>query len=203
MRANKRKPEQKRQPAKAKTPPQKPGREAAAKLATVITIGQVTRLPRKRSPDDSYDETVASEILAQLSEGTTMRAICKAEGMPSPRTVSRWVDADINGFAARYDRARRMQGDAIFDEVIDITNEEFVDLVEVQAAKLKVDARKWFLAKLNPKRYGDRVEILNRTEEMPDESLDAQLHSLLEDAGHSVALLKQPGARKLLAKPRS
>jgi hypothetical protein len=189
-----------RQALKEETPPQKRGREAPMKLARVIEA-EVVRLPQKRSPEGSYDESIASFILEELAQGKTMRAICAADGMPSARTVSRWAADDIHGFADRYERARKMQADAIFDEIIDVTNEKFVDIVEVQAAKLKVDARKWFLAKLHPERFGDKVEITSRTERLSDEQIDAQLFNLLETADHA-SLLKQPSTQKLLAKPR-
>ena len=71
----------------------------------------------------------------------------------------------------------------------------------VRTGKLKVDARKWFLAKLHPEKFGDKVEITSRTEKLSDEQVDAQLLNLLETADHA-SLLKPPGARKLLAKPR-
>jgi hypothetical protein len=196
MRANTRKPLPS-QTLRAEAPPKKRGRRA-----NVVTIDvEVVKLHRHGGGHPSYDEAIATEILDQLAEGKTMRAVCRETGMPSARTVARWVADDIHGFAARYDRARKMQGDAIFDEVIDITNEKFVDIVEVQAAKLKVDARKWFLAKLHPDRFGDKVEITSRTEKLSDEQIDAQLFNLLETADHA-SLLKQPGTRKLLAKPR-
>jgi len=186
-----------RQALKEETPL---GREAPMKIARVIEA-EVVRLPQKRSPEGSYDESIATFILEELAQGKTMRATCAAGGMPSARTVSRWAADDIHGFADRYERARKMQADAIFDEIIDVTNEKFVDIVEVQAAKLKVDARKWFLAKLHPEKFGDKVEITSRAEKLSDEQVDAQLFNLLETADHA-SLLKQPSTQKLLAKPR-
>ena len=185
-----------RQPLRTKASPQKRGR-----LKVVTINAEIVKLQRHGSRDGSYDEALATEILDLLAEGKTLRAICREPNMSSARTVSRWATDDINGFAARYDRARRLQGDAIFDEVVDITNEKFIDIVDVQAAKLKVDARKWFLAKLHPERFGDKAEITSRTEKFSDEQIDAQLFNLLETVDHA-SLLKQPGTRKLLAKTR-
>lgn len=185
-----------RQPLRTKAPPQKRSRQK------VVTINaEIVKLHRHGAGNSSYDEALATEILDLLAEGKTLRAICREPNMPSARTVTRWATNDIHGFADRYDRARKMQGDAIFDEVIDITNEKFVDIVEVQAAKLKIDARKWFLAKLHPEEFGDKVEITSRTEKLSDEQVDAQLLNLLETADHA-SLLKPPGTRKLLAKPQ-
>src|SRR5271166_5382837 len=119
MRANTRKPLPSR--LKEEAPPPKRGRPAK-----VVTIdAEIVKLQRHGTRHASYDEALATEILDQLAEGKTMRAICREPGLPSARTVSRWATDDIYGFAARYERARRLQGDAIFDEVIDITNETF------------------------------------------------------------------------------
>jgi len=196
MRTNTRKPIP-RQTLKAEAPPKKRGRPAK-----VVTLdAQIVKLHRHGTRHPSYDEALATEILDQLAEGKTLRAICREPGMPSARTVRRWATDDVHGFAERYERARKLQGDAIFDEALDISNEEFIDLVEVNAAKLKIDTRKWFLAKLHPERFGDKVEITSRTEKLSDEQVDAQLLNLLETADHT-SLLKQSGARKLLANPQ-
>jgi len=195
MRPNTRKP-QPSKPLKEQTPPPKRGRPAK-----VVTINaEVVKLHR-HGADTSYNEAVATEVLDRLADGQTMKAICREPGMPSARTVKRWAAEDVNGFADRYDRARKLQADALFDESIDISNEEFIDSVEVQAAKLKIDTRRWFIGKLYPEKYGEKVEITSRTEKLSDEQVDEQLFNLLETADHA-SLLKQPGTRKLLAKPR-
>ena len=197
MRANIRKPIP-RPTLKEEAPPKKRGRAAPSEVVTINA--EVVKLHR-HGAHPSYDEAIASEILDQLAEGKTMRAICREPGMPSARTVNRWATDDVNGFADRLERARKLQADAIFDEALDISNEEFIDNVEVQAARLKVDTRKWFLAKAHPEKYGDKIEVTSRTEKLSDEQVDAQLLNLLETSDHT-ALLKQPGARKLLAKPQ-
>ena len=186
-----------RQPLRTKAPPQKRGRPAK-----VVTINaEVVKLHR-HGAHPSYNEAIASEILDQLAEGKTLRSICREPGMPSARTVNRWATDDVNGFADRLERARKLQGDSLFDEVLDITNEQFIDNVEVQAARLKVDARKWFLAKLYPEKFGDKVEITSRTEKLSDEQVDAQLLGLLEGSDYAALSSKHPGTQKLLAKPR-
>ena len=32
-------------------------------------------------------------------------------------------------------------------------------MVAVQQARIQVDARKWILSKMNPKKYGDKIEV--------------------------------------------
>ena len=190
MRANIRKP-MPQTTLKADAQPKKRGRPK-------VVTGEIVKLHRARE-HPGYSEAVATEILDELAEGETLRSICRTPGMPSARTIGRWAMDDVHGFCDRYEMARRLQGDTIFDEVVDLTNQVFKDNVEVQAARLKVDARKWFLSKLLPDRFGDKVEITNRTEKLTDAEVDAQLLNLLETAGHTS--LPQP-ARKLLGKPQ-
>jgi hypothetical protein len=183
-----------RQPLRTKASPQKRGRPAK-----VVTINaEIVKLHR-HGAHPSYNEALATEILDQLAEGKTMRAICREPRMPAASTVGRWVTEDVNGFADRYERARKLQADSLFDEAIDISNEQFIDNTEVQAARLKIDTRKWYIARVNPERYGDKIEV-TRTERLSDEQVDAQLLSLLE-AAEPASL--PPSARKLLGKPRS
>jgi transposase-like protein len=48
---------------------------------------------------------LAQHILAQLSSGRSLRAVCRDSGMPSLNTVLKWVRDDRDGFAARYRQA--------------------------------------------------------------------------------------------------
>lgn len=64
--------------------------------------------------------------------------------------------------AQRYVRARAMSLDAMAEEALRIADTVFDgedDAVAVQKARLQVDTRKWFLSKLNPKKYGDKTII--------------------------------------------
>jgi len=49
-----------------------------------------------------------------------------------------------------------LQADYLFDECLDIADGA-KDLVEIQRARLRIDARKWMAGKLAPKKYGDKV----------------------------------------------
>jgi hypothetical protein len=186
MRANTRKPIPRK--LKEEAPPKR------GRPPKVVTLEIV------QSHRNDYNEAVATEILGQLSEGRTLRSICSAPAMPSAHAVRRWAAEDIHGFADRFERARRLGADAIFDEALEISDGEFIDHAEVQGARLRVDTRFRYLAKLFPEKYGDKVEITSKTEKLTDQEVDAQLLNLLETADHA-SLLKQP-ARKLLGKPR-
>ena len=58
-------------------------------------------------------------------------------------------------FASQYARATGLRTDVIFDEIEDIADGDG----DVARDRLRIDARKWSLSKMQPKKYGDRLEI--------------------------------------------
>lgn len=94
--------------------------------------------------------------------------------MPADSTVRLWVADDVEGFSAQYARARDTGLDTMADSMLDIADDGSNDWVEsndpdnpgyrlngenVQRSKLRVDARKWYLSKLAPKKYGDKTSM--------------------------------------------
>jgi len=79
-------------------------------------------------------------------------------------------DAD---FAKQYARACEMRADAQFEEMFEIADDAANDWMErndgenvgwqvngehIQRSRLRIDTRKWALARMNPKKYGDKVQ---------------------------------------------
>ena len=122
--------------------------------------------PSKRSPQ------VEDEICRRLSEGETLRAICRDEGMPSWQRIYEWVASD-ESFAGRIARARELGADAIAEQAMSIADtpvigeevEESENGIKVKRAdmlghrKLQVETRLKLLAKWFPTKYGDKQEI--------------------------------------------
>lgn len=114
-----------------------------------------------------YDESIASQILERLAGGDPLRRICADPAMPCLASVMRWL-ADKVDFRQRYAIARLLQADHLADEILSIVDESGGDVkvdekgkVQVlgdviQRAKLRVDTRKWLMARLAPKKYGDK-----------------------------------------------
>ncbi len=86
----------------------------------------------------------------------------------SNTTILKWL-REIEGFASQYARAREDQAEFYLDEIIAISDEssqdkianedgtERTDSEAIQRSKLRVDTRKWAMAKLAPKKYGDKI----------------------------------------------
>lgn len=128
-------------------------------------------MPRRPPSHKRYTPEIAAAICARLAAGESLRAICRDPGMPAPSTVIDWVLADQDGFAARYDRARQIQAHLLADEIVEIADDSSQDWEEgeggkpvvsrdaINRSRLRVDTRKWYLTKILPKVYGDKVDV--------------------------------------------
>jgi hypothetical protein len=65
--------------------------------------------------------------------------------------VQKWV-RDLPSFAVQYARACEAREDDTFDEIIEISDNPEI---EPDRARVMIDARKWSLARMAPKKYGD------------------------------------------------
>lgn len=127
-----------------------------------------------------YTQQKADFVLRELAEGQSLRRICIMEEALAfepplkPSTVRQWVYDDVDGFAARYAHARDLGIEAMADEMFDIADDGRNDYMTItkgdyeynvedkevtNRSKLRVDTRKWYLSKLAPKRYGDKIEV--------------------------------------------
>src|SRR5262245_62626970 len=75
--------------------------------------------------------------------------------MPDRRTIFRWL-ARKREFRHQYEAAVHARAELLADEIILIADSPGK---EVMRDRLKVDARKWILSKLLPKKYGDHLSL--------------------------------------------
>ena len=141
-----------------------------------------------------YSDEVADHICRELAKGRTLKDVCRGDGMPDESSVRQWV-VDREGFAPRYAQAREAGVHAMADEIVEIAEDGSNDWMEgkhgpqlnaehVQRSRLRVDTRKWLMAKALPKVYGDKLELSGKMEitDVTDEALDAKLAALLAKA---------------------
>jgi hypothetical protein len=124
-------------------------------------------------PSD-YTQETADKICALITEGKSLRSICKAEDMPSVVTVFAWMRKHPE-FLKQYAIAREEQAEGIIEECFEIADDAANDWMEqhgedgtigwklngehVQRSRLRIDTRKWAVGKLAPKKYGDRQTV--------------------------------------------
>lgn len=105
----------------------------------------------------SHNPEIEAEIFQRLSAGESLRAICKSDHLPSDFAVRNWIVNDKpSGISSRYAHARALGLDAMAEEAIEISEDKTDDPA---SRRVRVDTRKWFLSKLAPKKYGDRIEL--------------------------------------------
>lgn len=109
---------------------------------------------KKIGRPSKYTDETAEEICRLLSNGMTLLSICRLPEMPEMTTVHRWLDSNPD-FQSNYAHARKLQADAMAEQVI----EEAMSSHDAPIGRLRMDALKWFAAKMAPKRYGDKVEV--------------------------------------------
>ncbi len=122
-------------------------------------------MPLPRTPD------VADLICEQIAAGASLRQIGRQIGCDAG-TITKWYAEDAE-FAQRYVRAKEAQAELFAEEITEISDDGTNDWIErelesgaivqvpdhehIQRSRLRVDSRKWLMAKMLPKKYGDRL----------------------------------------------
>lgn len=124
-----------------------------------------------------YTPAKGRAICKLIAGGMTHNAACRKLGL-APSTVRGWV-IDIAEFSEPYARARELGYQSMADELIEISDDnardwktvgregaeyDIPDREVVDRSKLRVDTRKWLLAKALPKVYGEKLDVTNKHE---------------------------------------
>ncbi|MBC1122867.1 DNA-binding protein [Escherichia coli] len=116
-----------------------------------------------------YTEEKALEICELVADGQSINKISKMPGMPNRSTILKWF-RDVPEFSTMYARAKEIGFEVLADEIIDLADAEVnTDKDQLRRHQLMIDTRKWLLAKLQPRKYGERVtqEIVGNKDEAP------------------------------------
>lgn len=104
-----------------------------------------------------YTEEKALEICELVADGQSINKISKMPGMPNRSTILKWF-RDVPEFSTMYARAKEIGFEVLADEIIDLADAEVnTDKDQLRRHQLMIDTRKWLLAKLQPRKYGERV----------------------------------------------
>lgn len=125
-------------------------------------------------PAPDYADTLEAQLIADyVSSGMTLTGACATMGVPV-RTIYNRINASER-FAALMEQARLDGYDAIADQVVKIADDTdndyeegtdrfgnpklFLNKEHIQRSRLRADVRLKLLAKWHPKKYGDKLEI--------------------------------------------
>lgn len=153
----------------------------------------------KMGRPSAYSDELAEELCLRLigaegGEARSLVSVCRDDDMPCARTVFRWLDdPNMSDFSHKYQRARDHRTEVIFEEMRDIASTpldgEKVTVKEsekgifrdtttgdnVERSKLMINTAQWQLARMAPKKFGDKVEVNSKvdiTKHYGDDDLD-------------------------------
>lgn len=150
-------------------------------------MAKKTPTPKKNGRPSKYTKALAIKICARLATGQSMKRVSMDEKMPALSTLFLWL-ANHKEFSELYAQAKAESADAMAEEILDISDDgtndwiekelidkktgEVYDTIEVfnhehvQRSKLRVDTRKFLMAKMKPKKYGEKLDLTSDGEKL-------------------------------------
>jgi hypothetical protein len=115
-------------------------------------------------------EEVMHTIADHMAAGWSLRQVCALDGMPTHAAVIQAARKDPEGVGRLYREARENLFAYWAEEIIDIADDATNDWMErehgpvtnteaINRSRLRIDTRKWLLAKLKPSEYGDKTQV--------------------------------------------
>lgn len=146
-------------------------------------MGKVKGRPSK------YTQDLADAICERLAMGESMRTVSKDETMPAMSTMFKWL-RENDKFSEQYARAKQESADAMAEEILDIADDgtndwetiefengyekEVINHEVLARSRLRVDTRKWLMAKMKPKKYGDKLDVTSDGKAIPQPIINVQ-----------------------------
>lgn len=129
--------------------------------------------PPRRGRPTAYDQETAMRIFVAIAGGSSVRRVCAQEWAPHHKTFYRWL-AEVPDFAQKYDLATTLRTWEMIDEMIAIADDASRDWIVVESmdkqgnrtrkivfdrdaverARLRIDARKWHIERMRPRKFG-------------------------------------------------
>ena len=119
---------------------------------------------------DEQKAKACEEILERVRGGMSLSKACIGDDWtPARQTFELWCSQDP-ALDSEYTCAREARADAIFEECLEISDRQGADVVTVDGVdvidhnviarnKLMIDTRRWMLGKMQPKKYGEKLEL--------------------------------------------
>lgn len=145
------------------------------------------RRPKRNTTDIKRPRKDTSKIKNKPENFEHVLKLIEFEGLSLFKALERlglhtglfyeWLDSDDYN-EKRYARACRKRADLIFEEMIEIADKQGEDVYidkdgkkkvdhnVIHRNKLQIDTRKWMLAKMHPKKYGDKIDVTSDGEKV-------------------------------------
>lgn len=120
-----------------------------------------------QAPRVEFSQALFDSICKRIADGKSVRQACSGTDMPDRATFNGWRKRTPE-LQAQYDLACIEREEVYFEQIIEIADDSSGDAMDVdglnianpeftQRSKIRIDARKWALARMNRKKYGDRL----------------------------------------------
>lgn len=113
---------------------------------------------RKIGRPGKFTKALARDICARLEGGESLLDICRDPAMPARSTVNRWL-SENKEFSDNYARAHDIHNDDEFDGMADLDRMLLEGKIKADVHRSLIDSRKWRIAKRNPRKYGDKLDV--------------------------------------------
>ena len=128
-----------------------------------------TKQSKLGRPIKKPDPEICERLLEHVANGGTLRAFCRQKGMPSYRTLYRWLDKDESLMSRFVYNSRFLGARAIAEECLEIIDTPPPMIGEGENARYdntivnwnakRADIRLRLLSKWFPQEYGDKVGV--------------------------------------------
>jgi hypothetical protein len=129
-----------------------------------------------RGRPTKYNKKLADKICQRICNGESLKRICESKDIPSRNQVHMWLlQEDKKDFYYNYERSINVRAENMFDELTEIADDGSNDYMErvnqdgtpsevlrpehIQRSRLRTDVRKWYLSKIMPKKFGDKLDM--------------------------------------------
>jgi hypothetical protein len=132
-----------------------------------------------------YSQELADIICSELMLGKSLRTVTQPEGMPSIVTIFAWMRIHPE-FLNQYTRAKQESADAMAEDILYLADSTEQDKDAINKTRLQVDTRKFLMAKMKPKKYGDSsaLDITTKGKELPAPILGGIAKDVRANDGH-------------------
>lgn len=126
-------------------------------------------------------ERIFKSIISEIENGASLRSAITKTNLINRDTFNEWIKENET-FSDQYARAKDERTDFIFEEILTIADSQEGDIIKkdgievtnhdvIQRARLRVDARKWMLGKMNKRKYGDSLDMTTDGEAIQNNSI--------------------------------
>jgi hypothetical protein len=126
----------------------------------------------------------AFEIYRRIAQGENLRSNVRDETMPCQTTAFNWLlDPEKKEFLKQCEAARNIQAEMMFEELLKIADDGSNNYMtrycgedhtqgtrsstrSTSSDRLHVDTRKWYLSKVLPKKFGEKLDLTSDGEKI-------------------------------------